>query len=173
MTSISPDQNQSKVNTLFELIHLLHMALKLDGLDIQEEEIVGLIVEIANELDDTSPAPYLHNALIDPTEPMEPICWVTLYMTLLPAVGRTLGLLTTESVDPRAWVKEDMKHMQNLVSEWSRNAERVMADVNHAMRDQVGFDAEELSEHMHRTGESMGQAEARLYSQRSGLKTVH
>ena len=66
-----------------------------------------------------------------------------------------------------------MKHTQNLVSEWSRNAERVMADVNNAMRDQVGFDAEELSEHMQRTGESLGQAEARLYSQRSGLKTVH
>ncbi|WP_407364408.1 hypothetical protein HKW97_23285 (plasmid) [Pseudomonas luteola] len=48
-----------------------------------------------------------------------------------------------------------------------------MADVNNAMRDQVGFDAEELSEHMQRTGESMGQAEARLYSQRSGLKAVH
>ena len=139
------DQIPSKVNTLFELIHLLHMALKLDDLDVQEEDIVDLIVEIANELDDTGPAPYLHNALIDPTEPMEPICWVTLYMTLLPAVGRTLGLLTTESVDPRAWVKDDMKHTQNLVSEWSRNAERVMADVNNAMRDQVGLDVEELS----------------------------
>ncbi|MFV1944261.1 hypothetical protein VPH49_26095 [Pseudomonas luteola] len=46
MTSISPDQNQPKVNTLFELIHLLHMALKLDGLDIQEEDIVDLIVEM-------------------------------------------------------------------------------------------------------------------------------
>jgi len=106
MTSISPDQNQPKVNTLFELIHLLQMAIKLDGLEIQEEEIVDLIVEIASELDETSPAPYLHNALIDPSQPMEPICWVTLYMTLLPAVGRTLGLLTTDSVDPRAWVKD-------------------------------------------------------------------
>ncbi|TWI45196.1 hypothetical protein IQ22_04645, partial [Pseudomonas duriflava] len=85
MTSISPDQNQSRVNTLFELIHLLHMALKLDGLEMQEEDIVDLIIEIASELDETSPAPYLHNALIDPTEPMEPICWGTLYMTLLPA----------------------------------------------------------------------------------------
>ena len=172
MTLIS-SQDQSKVNTLFELIHQLQMAIKLDGLEIQEEEIVDLIVEIANELDDTSPAPYLHNALIDPTEPMEPICWVTLYMTLLPAVGRKLGLLDTQSADPRAWVNEEMTHTQNLVSEWSRNAERVIADVNHAMRNQVGFDAEELSEHMQRTGESMGQAEARLYSQRSGLKTVH
>jgi hypothetical protein len=35
-------------------------------------------------------------------------------------------------------------------SKWLRNAERVIADVNNAMRDQVGFDAEELSEHMHR-----------------------
>ncbi|GGM29132.1 hypothetical protein ACFQDN_20545 [Pseudomonas asuensis] len=149
------------------------MALKLDGLDIQEEQIVDLIIDIANELDDSSPEPYLHHALIEPTEPMEPICWVTLYMSLLPAVGRTLGLLITDSADPRAWVKEDMKHTQNLVSKWSRNAERVMADVNNAMRDQVGFDADELTKHMQRTGESMDQAEARLYSQRSSLKTAH
>ena len=78
--------------------------------------------------------------------------------------SRTLGLLTTESTDPRTWVKEDMTHTRSPVSEWSRNTEPVMADVNHAMRDQVGFDAEELSEHMHRTGKSMGQAEVRLYS---------
>lgn len=48
-----------------------------------------------------------------------------------------------------------------------------MDDVNNAMRDQAGFDAEDLSEHMQRTGESMDQAEARLYSQRSVLKTAH
>jgi hypothetical protein len=135
------DQAPSKVNTLFELIHLLHMAIKLDGFELQEEDIVDLIIDIANDLDETSPAPYLHNALIDPTQPMEPICWVTLYMTLLPAVGRKLGLLNAESVDPQAWVKEDMKHTQNLISGWSRNAERVMADVNSTMRDQIGFDA--------------------------------
>ncbi|GGM29085.1 hypothetical protein ACFQDN_20565 [Pseudomonas asuensis] len=136
------DQAPSKVNTLFELIHLLHMAIKLDGFELQEEDIVDLIIDIANDLDETSPAPYLHNALIDPTQPMEPICWVTLYMTLLPAVGRKLGLLNAESVDPQAWVKEDMKHTQNLISGWSRNAERVMADVNSTMRDQIGFDAD-------------------------------
>jgi hypothetical protein len=51
------------VNTLFELIHLLHMAIKLDDLGVQEENIVNLIVEIASWLADTSPAPYFHNAL--------------------------------------------------------------------------------------------------------------
>jgi hypothetical protein len=136
------DQAPSKVNTLFELIHLLHIAIKLDGFELQEEDIVDLIIDIANDLDETSPAPYLHNALIDPTQPLEPICWVTLYMTLLPAVGRKLGLLNAESVDPQAWVKEDMKHTQSLISGWSRNAERLMADVNSTMRDQIGFDAD-------------------------------
>lgn len=67
---------------------------------------------------------------------------------LLPSVDRELGLLTTESVDPRAWVKEDITHTQNLVGKWSRNAERVMADINNDMRDQVGFDVTDLSEQM-------------------------
>lgn len=47
-----------------------------------------------------------------------------------------------------------------------------MADVNKAMRAQVEFDAVELSEHMQRTGEAMGRAEARPYSQRSSLNAV-
>lgn len=47
-----------------------------------------------------------------------------------------------------------------------------MADAKSSMHDQVKLHAIELSEHMQRTGETMDQAEARLYSQRSSLNAV-
>ncbi|MFK4136245.1 MULTISPECIES: hypothetical protein [Pseudomonas] len=162
-----------KMTTLFELISLLHTAVRLDGFSLTEDRLVEIIADIANELDDTGPAPYLHSALIDPIEPMEPICWVTLYMTLLPAVGKELGLLASDSKDPRVWINDNMKHLQNLVSEWSRNAELVMAEINQAMNDQVGFDASDISERIAKTGETVEQTEARLYAERAGLKIVH
>nr|WP_100217752.1 hypothetical protein [Pseudomonas luteola] len=162
-----------KMTTLFELISLLHTAVRLDGFSLTEDRLVEIIADIASELDDTGPAPYLHSALIDPIEPMEPICWVTLYMTLLPAVGKELGLLARDSKDPRVWINDNMKHLRNLVSEWSRNAELVMAEINQAMNDQVGFDASDISVRVAKTGETVEQTEARLYAERAGLKIVH